>query len=143
MKYPAPSFSVLCQPLTKVAPLPLPRIYLLEQCNAEGGTHTHTHTPTHPHPPTHPPISGCLPTATQQPNRPPGKDIRSRGRTAGSSRRQRSQSQPPSSCRSSSGSVWDMAPALFTSRPGSGGKKLPPLSQQPPRPFFSAGRACA
>lgn len=27
----------------KGSPLPLPRIYLLEQCNAEGGTHPHTH----------------------------------------------------------------------------------------------------
>lgn len=88
-------------------------------------------------PPTAEPPAHPLPTTTQKPNRLRGKDMRSRGSTEGSSRRQSSQSQPPSSCRSSSGSVRDMAATPLTSAHGGGNRReprlFPPLSQQPPR----------
>lgn len=101
-------------------PIAFPHIDLIEPWNTEGCTHPHT-----------PPHHSCA--FPQPPKSPAGKDIRSRGRTAGSSRRQSSQSQPPSSRRSSSGSVWDMAAAALPSGRGSGGKGAP-RSHKPPRP---------
>lgn len=68
----------------------------------------------------------------QPPESPAGKDIRSRGSTAGSSWRQSCQSQAPSSRRSSSGSAWDMAAgALPSARAGAGKARALPQCPAP------------
>lgn len=139
------------QHLLSANPRTHPQAYLLQPCRAPAGQ---------PSPATSGYTVWALPGSPTAPGSSPAllpplrKDMRSRGRTAGSSLRHSSQSQPPSSRRSNSRSVWDMARAPLPSAAAAAGKlNSAPRSQQPLRsrgrcvrilrPLFPSGCACA